>query len=75
MDIVLLLFIISLTAPLISHKQALLILNLDIIYLSFLGGLPVDLYYASSIVYILFNCVTAMLGAYSIGKGRGIKGL
>jgi hypothetical protein len=49
-------------------------LNLDIICLSFLGVLLVDLYYASSIIYTLSNCV-AMLGKYNINKGRGIKGL
>ena len=49
-------------------------LNLDIICLFFLGVLLVDLYYASFIVYILFNCV-AMLGGYSVGKGCGIKGV
>jgi len=65
----------SLTAPLISYKRALLILNLDIICLSFLGVLLIDLYYTSSIVCTLFNYVVAMLGVYSIGKGRGIKGL
>ena len=75
MDIVLLLFIMSLTAPLISYKQALLIPNPNIICLSFLGVLLVDLYYASSIVYIPFNCVVAILGIYSIGKGHGVKGL
>jgi len=65
----------SLTAPLILYKQVLLILNLDIIYLSFLGVLPVDLYYTSSIVYILFNCVIAILGVYGVGEGHGVKGL
>jgi len=65
----------SLTAPLISYKRVLLILNLDIICLSFLGVLLVDLYYTSSIIYTLFNYIIAMLGIYSIGKGCGIKGL
>ena len=52
-DITLPLFIMSLTTPLILYKRVLLILNPDIICLSFLGVLPVDLYYTSSIVYIL----------------------
>jgi len=66
---------ISSTAPLISYKQVLLILNLDIIYLSFLGVLLIDLYYVFSIVYILFNCVIAILGVYGVGEGHGVKGL
>jgi len=65
----------SLTTPLISYKRALLILNPDIIYLSFLEVLLVDLYYASSIVYTLFNYIIAMLGTYSIREGHKIKGL
>ena len=65
----------SLTTPLILYKRALLIPNPDIIYLSFLGVLPVDLYYTSSIVYTPSNYIIAMLGIYSISKGRGIKGL
>ena len=73
MDIALLLFMMSLTAPLISSKQVLLILNLDIICLSLLGVLLIDLYYAFSIVYTLFNCVVAILGGYSIGKDVGLK--
>jgi len=65
----------SLTAPLILYKQALLILNLNIIYLSFLGVLLVDLYYASSMVYTPSNYIVTILGIYIIGKGRGIEGL
>jgi hypothetical protein len=49
-------------------------LNLNIICLSFLGVLLVDLYYTSFIVYIPSNYIT-MLGRYSVNKGRGIKGL
>ena len=49
-------------------------LNLDIICLSFLGVLLVDLYYASFIVYILSNCV-AILGGDSVGEGYRIKGV
>ena len=56
------------------YKQALLILNLNIICLSFLGVLLVDLYYASFIVYTPFNCVT-MLGGYDVGKEYKIKGV
>ena len=62
----------SLTAPLILYKQALLILNLDIIYLSFLGVLLVDLYYTSFIIYTPSNYV-AILSGYSVSKGRGIE--
>ena len=64
----------SLTAPLILYKQILLIPNLNIIYLSFLEILLVDLYYTSFIVYTLFNCVT-MLGGYSIGLKHRIEGV
>ena len=65
----------SLTAPLILYKQVLLILNPDIICLSFLRVLLVDLYYASSIVYTPFNYVVAILGIYSVGEGHGVKDL
>ena len=40
----------------------------------FLEVLLVDLYYVSSIVYILSNCI-AMLGRYSISKGYRIKNI
>ena len=49
-------------------------LNLDIIYLSFLGVLLVDLYYAFFIVYTPSNCV-AILGGYSVGLKCKIKGV
>ena len=47
-------------------------LSLDIIYLSFLGVLLIELYYAFFIVYTSSNYV-AMLGGYSIGEGYEIK--
>ena len=74
MDIALLLFIISSTAPLILYKRALLIPNLDIICSSFLKVLLVNLYYAFSIVYTPSNYI-AILGGYSIGEGHRIKSI
>ena len=49
-------------------------LSLDIIYLSFLKVLLVDLYYASSIVYTPSNCI-AILDGYSVSKGYKIKNI